>query len=94
MANQKTNRSSEEEQLLRQLRRHPELFERLKSIVALTESSEGSSPTADEIEAKLQTLIRELGKTTMESWGQAAEDQCAKQFKQKHPDASYGKKND
>jgi len=86
--------NQEEKQLLEQLRRHPDLFQRIKSIMSLADDPDHQIRTADELETLLVEEVRKLGKTTMESWGSQQEKQAAQEFKQQNPDARYGKKND
>ena len=89
-SSQKKQKNSEEKQLIEDLRRHPELFERMQAILALAESDED---TADEVEALLLEEVRRLGKSTMESWAGGAEKRASRDFKKENPDARYGKKN-
>jgi len=83
--------SSKEKELIVKLHKHPALLERFDAILSVAENPEG---TADEVEAMLVEEVRRLGKTTMESWAGAAEEQAAREFKQKNPDSRYGKKKD
>jgi len=91
MANQSTINTAKENQLLEQL---PELLERFQSILDLADPVNGLIANADEVEALLQAEIRRLGKTTMASWGTQREQEVGQQFKDQHPDARHGKKND
>jgi hypothetical protein len=84
--------SAAEQQLIEQLRDHPELFERLRSILELTTSSAGPIRKADEIEALLIEEMRRLGHTTMETWAAKAEQTLADELKQKDALASVRKK--
>ena len=94
MAKQRMIKSDREEQLLEQLRRHPELFERFQAILDLSDPAKGLLATADEIEERLVDEVRRLGKSTLESWADQREEEAAQEFKAEHPDARYGKKND
>ena len=78
---------------MEQLSRHPELFERIRSILSLADDPDQQIRTADELEALLVEQVQQLGKTTVESWGAKKEAQVAQEFKQENPDARYGKKN-
>jgi hypothetical protein len=79
-------------QLIERLRKHPELFERVRSILEITASAEGSVKKADEIEALLIEEMRRLGHATMENWASRAEHTLAKQLQQKDASASVRKK--
>ena len=66
--------SPEETHLMERLRAHPEMMERVQSILEIAYSQEGPLKTADEVESLLVEEMRRLGHTTMNQWaGQAAE---------------------
>ena len=79
-------------QLIEQLRNHPELFERVRSILEITASAEGTIKQADEIEALLIQEVRRLGHATMETWAATAEQTLADELKQKDASAGVRKK--
>jgi hypothetical protein len=79
-------------QLIEQLRKHPELFERVRSILHITASAEGTIKKADEIEALLIEEMRRLGHITMEAWAGKAEQTLGAELKQKDASASVRKK--
>src|SRR5438552_4431462 len=81
-----------EVQVIEQLRKYPELFERVRSILEITASAEGPLKKADEIEALLIEEMRQLGQATLESWAGRAEQTLADQLKQKDGSASVRKK--
>jgi hypothetical protein len=78
--------------LIEQLRKHPELLERVRSILEITASAEGPLKKADEIEALLIEEMRRLGHTTMETWAGKAEQTLADELKRKDASASVRKK--
>jgi hypothetical protein len=78
-------------QLIEQLRAHPELMERVKSLLEIVQA-EGAIKRADEIEALLIEKMRQLGKTTMESWASGAEKTLGAQLKQQDASAVVRKK--
>jgi len=84
--------SAAELQLIEQLRKYPELFERVRSILEITASAEGPIRKADQIEALLIEEMRRLGHTTMETWAGKAEQTLADELKQKNASASVRKK--
>ena len=79
-------------QLIEQLRKHPELFERVRSILEITASAQGPIKKADEIEALLIQEMRRLGHTTMETWAGKVEQTLGAELKQKDASASVRKK--
>ena len=79
-------------ELIEQLRKYPELFERVRSILEITASAEGPIRKADEIEALLIEEMRRLGHTTMETWAGKAEQTLADELKQKDVSARVRKK--
>ena len=79
-------------QLIEQLRKHPELFERVRSILEITASAEGTIKKADEVEALLIEEMRRLGHATMETWAGKAEQTLGAELKQKDASASVRKK--
>jgi hypothetical protein len=81
-----------EQQLIEQLREHPELMERFRSILEISTNTEGPVKRADEIEALLIEEMRRLGKATMESWASRAERTLGEQLKQKDASAVVRKK--
>jgi len=81
--------SSREQQLIEQLRQHPDIMERVQSILSMASSS---GKTADEIEELLISEIQRLGHATMESWAVRTEQQLAQELKQKDTSATVIKK--
>lgn len=80
-------------QLIESLRRHPELSERIEAILALSEGKEGMILNANEIETQLIEQLRQLGSTTLHTWGREAEKSVGDQFQKEHPGSYCGKKN-
>ena len=85
--------SAAELQLIGKLREHPELFERVRSILEITASAEGTIKKADEIEALLIEEMRRLGHATMETCAGKAEQTLGAELKQKDASATVRKKN-
>jgi hypothetical protein len=84
--------NAEELQLIEQLREHPQLMERFKSILEITTSTEGPLKRADQVEELLIEEMRRLGNTSMGSWAARAERSLSEQLKQKDSSASVRKK--
>ena len=81
--------STVEQQLIEQLRQHPDIRERVQSILSMA-GSRGKS--ADEIEEMLISEIQRLGHATMESWALRTEQQLAQELKAKDSSATVIKK--
>ena len=79
-------------QLIEQLRKYPELFERVRSVLEIAASAEGPIRKADEIEALLIEEMRRLGHATMETWAGKAEQTLGAELKQKDASATVRKK--
>ena len=84
--------STEEQRLIQELRKRPELMERFKHIVEIASESDGSIKTADEVESLLIEEMRRLGNATMAGWGEQVERRLGEQLQQKHTSAAVRKK--
>jgi hypothetical protein len=87
-----TELSAVEVKLIEQLREHPELMERFRTILEITANADGPVKRADEVEDLLIEEMRRLGNTTMESWANRAEKTLGEQLKQKDSSAGVRKK--
>lgn len=65
--------SQAEIQLIEQLRKHPEIRDRVQSILELASNAEGTLKTADQVEDLLIEQVRQLGNATMREWATQAE---------------------
>lgn len=74
--------SQQETRLIEQLRRRPQMMERVQSILELASNAEGHLKTADEVEALLIQEMRRLGNTTMNQWAAGAEERVGRELKQ------------
>jgi hypothetical protein len=84
--------SPSELQLIQQLREHPEMLERVQSILAITHNTDGPLKTADEVEELLIQEMRQLGNTSMQHWAIQAEERVGQELKSQHPDVRSRKK--
>jgi hypothetical protein len=84
--------STEEQRLIQELRKRPELMERFKHIVDIATDSNGSIKTADEVESLLIEEMRRLGNATMAGWGEEVERKLGQELKQQHTSAAVRKK--
>jgi 5'-deoxynucleotidase YfbR-like HD superfamily hydrolase len=84
--------STEEQRLIQELRKRPELMERFKHIVDIATDSNASIKTADEVESLLIEEMRRLGNATRAGWGEEVERKLGEELKQKHTSAAVRKK--
>jgi hypothetical protein len=85
--------SATELRLIKQLREHPELMERVHHLLEIAANAAGPVKRADEIEALLIEEMRRLGNVTMQSWASRAERTLGAQLTQKDSSAVVRKKN-
>jgi hypothetical protein len=81
-----------EVQLIQQLRDHPEMLERLRSILDLTGNADGPLKTADEVEGLLIQELRRLGHTSMTQWAKQAEARVSDELTRQDPTLRSRKK--
>lgn len=79
-------------QLIERLRQHPELAERIGSILEITATADGPLKRADDIEELLIEELRLLGNVTMESWASRAEQTLGEELQRRDPSAAVRKK--
>ena len=84
--------SATEGKLLEGLRRHPEMMERMRSILELARNQEGPLKTADEVEERLIEEIRQLGHCTMTQWASTAEQRVSSELRTEDPTVVSRKK--
>jgi hypothetical protein len=73
--------SESEAQLLERLRQHPEMMERVQSILDIACSTEGPLKSADQVEELLVHEMRRLGNTSMHEWAAQAEQRVSRELK-------------
>ena len=88
-----TRLSSEELQLIEQLREHPELMDRFKTILEITTRTAEPVKRADEVEGLLIEEMRRLGNTSMGSWAARTERRLTEKLQAKDSSAQVRKKN-
>jgi len=84
--------SQTEINLIEQLRKHPQMMERVQYILSIANDSSGSLKSADEVEEQLIEELRKLGNSTMNSWAQEAHQRVAEELKAKDPTVRSRKK--
>lgn len=87
-----TNLSQQESKLIEQLRRHPEIMQRVQSILEIAQSSEGPLKTADQIEDLLVEEMRRLGNATLREWAAGAEERVSAELTTHDPTVLSRKK--
>ena len=73
--------SASEKELIEKLRAHPEMQERLQSILEITRHAEDPLKTADQVEELLVEEMRRLGNTSMQEWAKLAEKRVGQELK-------------
>jgi hypothetical protein len=81
-----------EAKLLEGLRQHPQMMERMQSILELARHQEGPLKTADEVEERLIEEIRLLGHCTMTQWARTAEERVTTELQNEDPTVVSRKK--
>jgi hypothetical protein len=84
--------SQDELRMMERLRRHPEILDRVQSILEIAENKEGPLKTADEVEELLVQEMRKLGNTTMRDWAGAAQEQVTGVLRGQEPTLRSRKK--
>lgn len=84
--------SEQEIRVLERLREHPELLERMESILELVDNEGGPLKTADEMEELLIQEMRRLGNETMTQWAVRAEERVSRELKEQDPSVKSRKK--
>ena len=64
------------------LNKHPKLKERMKSILDLTENTQGDVIKADEAERKTIETVRQLGNDILQDWGNRRSIVCEEQLRE------------
>ena len=85
--------TSQELQIIAQLRQHPELMARFQSILDITGNTDGPLKTADEVEELLIQEMRRVGNAAMNQWAVQAEERVGSELKEKDPTIGARKKN-
>jgi hypothetical protein len=81
----------EESQLIEQLRRRPEMMDRVKRILEIARN-DGELKTADEVEELLVEEMRKLGNTTMRDWANGAQERISQEMRGNEPGLRSRKK--
>jgi hypothetical protein len=84
--------SASELRLIKQLRKHPEMLERVQSILDLTSNKDGSNKKADEVEDLLVQEMRQLGHASLSEWAVQSEEQTAQEARAQDPTVRSRKK--
>ena len=78
--------------LIEQLRQHPEIKERVESILEIVRNEGGPLKTADAVEELLIQELRRLGSTTMHQWANQAEERVTTELRRQDPTVRSRKK--
>jgi hypothetical protein len=82
----------EESHLIEQLRQHPEIRDRVRSILDIAGNEEGPLKTADQVEELLIEEMRRLGHVTMTQWAVQAEARVSTELQSQDPTVLSRKK--
>lgn len=77
---------------MEQLRQHPQMMDRIQSIMAIAGNAEGPLKTADEVEELLIQEMRQLGNVTLSQWAIRAEEHVSTELKSQDPTVRSRKK--
>jgi len=84
--------TAEEAKLIEELRKRPDMMERVQSILDITGNEDGPLKSADEVEALLIEAMRRLGHSTMSQWAITAEERVSTELKSQDPTVLSRKK--
>jgi len=84
--------TEQEQQIIEQMRRHPEMMARFESILAITSNAAVPLKTADEVEELLIAELRRLGNVSMCQWAAHAEARVGAELQQQDPPVLRRKK--
>ena len=84
--------TTQEAKLLEGLRRHPEMMERVQSILEIASNENGPLKSADEVEALLIEEMRRLGHSTLTQWATTAEERVSTELQNQDPTVLSRKK--
>jgi hypothetical protein len=82
-----------DEEIIRRLRRHPQIRSRVAELLAVVEDSNGDLRRADDAEGRLIEEMRILGREAMQSWAQGQVKQSEQEVRQSGRAHREGKKN-
>jgi hypothetical protein len=85
--------SQQEAHLMEQLRQHPEIMDRVQSILEIAGQGDGPLKTADEVEELLIVEMRRLGSATLHHWAIQAEERVSAELQSQDPTVRSRKKN-
>ena len=84
--------TAEEARLIERLRQHPEILERVQSILEIARNEDGPLKTADQVEELLIDEMRRLGSITMSQWATQAEERVSTELRSQDPTVLSRKK--
>lgn len=82
-----------DEDLVRKLHAHPDLRNRVESLVLAVEDEAGELKEADAAEMRVIEEIRRMGQEALQAWAARQVDKTSKQLRQTGPAWREGKKN-
>lgn len=82
-----------DEEILRGLNAHPQIKNRIASLLGVVENSGGDLKLADVAEARLIEEIRQMGQESMQAWAERQAGKCEQEVRQAGQAHREGKKN-
>lgn len=82
-----------DEEIMRGLREHPQIRERIAALLAVVNDAGGDIKRADEAEERLVEEIRGLGREAMRTWAQGQVEQTEEEVRRTGRAHREGKKN-
>jgi hypothetical protein len=75
------------------LKRHPELKPHFETLLGVVENRDGTLQKADDAELEVLKAVRQLGRQTLQEWGQQQAERKAEEMPRLNPAACKDKKN-
>ena len=82
-----------DEEIMRGLREHPQIRDRIAALLAVVNDAAGDLKRADDAEDRLIEEIRELGREAMRTWAQGQVEQTEEDIRRTGRAHREGKKN-
>ena len=82
-----------DEEIMRGLREHPQIKDRIAALLAVVNDTAGDLKRADDAEDRLIEEIRELGREAMRTWAQGQVEQTEEDIRRTGRAHREGKKN-
>ncbi|CAK8710541.1 hypothetical protein GKODMF_00685 [Candidatus Electrothrix gigas] len=85
--------SQEDKELINQLNRHPDIKDRVKSIVSIANNDGDGIVTADEAESRVIEEVRRMGNEVLTGWAESRVEKAGETLPSEEKTVRSGKKN-